>query len=173
METDQVLEQNAQSQDVPQQSNELPIEDLPDRKYGEKAAEKIHMDGRRVKIVERKLIPIGKISQTKITKKDYEAVTLRLYYDDMDHWENLGGVMRFKRDDGTFGDASVWVDGTNASARLFKMWLRFRNFELEKVSFKDFLMDLKGRTVEIKEEATRNPSTGLPTFKNMVGKFIS
>lgn len=176
MEQDQQLGHETLEKDTPPQTKEIPIGDLDNRNFGDKV-EKQHLGGQRVTIFDVKLLPTGKLSQTKDKTKEYEPVTLRLFYNDNKIWENLNGVRMFKRSDGTFGEPNLWPKGTNAASRVFKKWLAFKNktaeLKVEDVSFKDFLTDLKGKTVSIVEETVNNPTTGVPTFKNMVEEFLS
>jgi hypothetical protein len=165
-----VVEEETIQLDEPQDVQDIDINSLSDRKFGEKT-EKPKLGGKKAVILEVKLRPTCKVSATKDGTKKYEPLILTLTYeiDGQQYYENYGGMQRFIHD-GEPGQPTVWAEGKNAAAVLFKLWREHTGKKLEDVSVKEWLGDLVGKQVELTEKVTMYE--GNEGHKNVVSSFI-
>ena len=165
-----VVEEETIKLDGPQDVQDIDINSLSDRKFGEKT-EKPKLGGKKAVVIDVKLRPTGKVNASKDGTKKYEPLILTLTYeiDGQNYYENYGGMQRFIHD-GEPGQPTVWAEGKNAAAVLFKLWREHIGKKLEDVSVKEWLRDLVGKQVELVEKVTMYE--GNEGHKNVIAKFL-
>jgi hypothetical protein len=148
----------------------LNIDELSDRKLGEKAAEKPDLNGQEIVIHKIELIPTGQIRKSKDGTRDMETILFKTYYDNDEQWENYGGVNRFIRNDGTKSEPSINPAGKNAAANLFNLWLKYTRKYADEVSYKEFFKSLTGLKAKLGRVTTKYQ--GKDYFKNVITEFL-
>jgi len=137
------MEENEQVE-IPSEPQEIDLNDLSGRKIGEKV-EKEKLDGKTVKIVDIKLVPTEGLKKTKDGLKEYRAVLFKVFYDNLETYENYGGVMQFKHGE-NYAEPTIWAEGKSAAAKLLQLWVNFKGADIKNVSFKDFFKGIIGLT---------------------------
>lgn len=150
-----------------QLAEDYDLSQLSDAKIGEKK-EKEDLGGKTVKIAEVELKRMSEIRETKDGNK-YHPVIFRVIYS-TGSYENYGGSKDFIRTDGSTSGPTIWADGNNAAAQLFKKYLEFVGKKPSEISYKDFFQGLIGKTVKIMSVNTMYQGT--PYRKNIVSEFI-
>ena len=170
-----MVEPNKDSTPVTEKQQNLPIDvdSLSDKKIGQ-TVEKPHLDGKTATISKVELSATGDIRTSKDGTKKQETILCKVYYQidgaKEDAYENYGGVSRFVREDGSKSEPTIWTDGKNAAAKLFKKWLLKVNKNAEDVSLKEFFKGLQGMKVMLKEEQVAYQ--GDISYKNIVEIFL-
>ena len=153
-------------------STPIDLNDLSSKKLGE-SFEKPDLDGKEVTIED---VELKRTTETKITKKSnkkYRAVIFKLHYrvdgiEETVH-ENYGGVQSFQNE-GEWAEPTLWVDGKNAAAKLFRLWLASVNKQASEVSYKDFFVGIKGKRVRLAGKTVEYD--GDEFKKNIVEAFL-
>lgn len=169
-----VEENSVEEEAIQEEDIELNLDDMSDRKIGEKL-EKINLDGATTVITRIQLIAKPEVKKTLKGTVNQRSVVFRVYYDiknDMgyDVYENYGGVSQFEREDGSFGEPTIWAEGESASAKLFKLWLKKIGKKPEEVSFKEFFKSLVGMPVSIVRTTEKYQGKSYP--KNTISSFL-
>ncbi|RMF94488.1 MAG: hypothetical protein D6734_07625 [Candidatus Schekmanbacteria bacterium] len=152
-----------------QETTEIPLDSLSNRKIGE-GFEKPNLDGKTVTIFDVKLEATNRISKTQDGSREYRPLILRLFYNDNTLFETYGGIMQFRNADGTFREPTIWVEGQNEAAKLFRKWSNFVGKNPKETSLKEFLLNLKGKKAIIENKKVMY--MGKEFNKNVIKEFI-
>ena len=155
-----------------QAGQEVNINDLSDKKFGE-SVPKPHLDGK-VAVISNVKLTTGDIELTKSGKKKRKLPLVLTYKTDdgSEAYESYGGINRFIGADGSEGEPTLYVEGTNTGANLIKAWCNHLNKKVEDVSLKEFLNGLQGARVRLKEIQVNNPFKNEMTHKNVIEVFL-
>ena len=150
------------------------LEDLEDKKIGEPSFDKPHLAGKFAVLGRPMLIPSGDIRFSKAGTYRMEDIQFKVPFKiegtNEEYFENYGGLNRFVQPDGSKSAPSINIEGNNAAANLFKAWIKYKRKDPLEVSIKEFLMDLEGKKVRLKEQITTYQGT--VGFKNVVESFL-
>lgn len=113
-------------------------------------------------------VPSATLRETKRGGQQYREVLCKIELEDSEII-NLGGLRQYYQD-GTFGPFKLWVQGSNAMAKLFKKYCEFANKTSEELSMKEFHKGLIGSKVMLKFETINFAGQTFP--KNTIAKFV-
>jgi len=112
---------------------------------------------------------INEIKTSKDGSRRYKPVILRVYSEE-GTYENYGGIRRYEQEDKTFGEPTIWIKGTNNSAKLLRMWCQAVGKNPEEVSIHEFVDGLRGMKARLKHVIVSAFDKEYP--KNIIEEFV-
>ena len=158
--------------DSQKQATLLDTDTLPDAPAAGGTTEKPVLDGLTVTIKDVQLsVMEGEEKTTQKGTQTYRSVMCYVFYnDENESRENYGGIRQYKDKDGTWGEPTLWVEGTNRAAKLFNLWCVQTGKDPKEISLKEFITGLIGMSGKIK---TKIVEFGDKEFtKNLIEEFI-